>query len=38
MHLRKKTLAVTPFEDSSGSDEFDEPKMEYDAPDLARAR
>jgi RNA polymerase sigma-70 factor (ECF subfamily) len=33
MRLRKKTVAVTSLEDTSGGDEFDEQKREYGAPD-----
>jgi RNA polymerase sigma-70 factor (ECF subfamily) len=34
MRLRKKTIPVTPLEDSVHGDEFDEQKKEFGAPDL----
>jgi RNA polymerase sigma-70 factor (ECF subfamily) len=35
MRLRKKTIPLTPLEESVNGEEFDERKMEYGAPDLA---
>ena len=35
MRLRKKTITVTPLEESVKGEEFDEPTKEFGAPDLA---
>lgn len=35
MRLRKKTVSVTPLEDTVKGEEYDEPRKEFGAPDLA---